>query len=592
MQRTEVCTDHKWKTEDIFTDDEEWEKLFDSVSARLDTFSEYEGKLGDKDKLLSFMRLEDEIGKDVHKLHVYAQMKHDEDSREAKYSAYISKISMLYSNYGSETAFADPELASQDDGYLQSLIDDERFADYDYNIKRIKAGKAHLLDKEQEKLISMLGGVFDTFQVAFGMVNNVDLPFPEIEFGGETVRLSHAVYGSIMHGGDREKRREAYGKYYEAYKSLQNTITQIYYGNIKADVFLSKARKFDSCLDYALFNEDVSGEVYKNLLGSVGTGLADLHRYVSDRKKLLGSDKLYFYDMNAPLVGDVEFKMEYDDAYNYVIKGLAPLGKEYQALLKRGHDERWIDVEETEGKRSGAYSIPCYGVHPFVLLNYQPIISELYTIAHEMGHSLHTYFSQKNQPFAKSGYTIFVAEVASTVNEVLLLKYMLNEAEDINLKKYLLNYYLDTIRATLFRQAMFAEFEYEAHSMAEREEPLTKDTLCLLYEGLNKKYYGEDIVHDYDSSCEWMRIPHFYSAFYVYKYATGITAAINIADRILRNGESAVVDYFRFLSSGGSSDPVSLLRYAGVDLTSIEPFTFAMKEFADTLTEFEKLMGI
>ena len=284
--------------------------------------------------------------------------------------------------------------------------------------------------------------------------------------------------------------------------------------------------------------------------------------------------------------------MSYDDAYDYVIKGLAPLGKEYQALLKKGHDERWIDVEETEGKRSGAYSTGITGIHPFVLLNYQPTLNEVFTIAHEMGHSLHTYFSSLNQPYAKSDYRIFVAEVASTVNEVLLLKFMLKEAKDENLKKYLLNYYLDTIRATMHRQTLFAEFEFKAHDMVENGEPLTKENLCSLYAELGKKYYGEDIEHDYNISCEWCRIPHFYTAFYVYKYSTGIITAMNIANRILTIGESAVKDYFKFLSGGSSTDPVSLLKYAGVDLTLPQPFEFAMKEFDDTLREFEKLMGL
>ena len=285
-------------------------------------------------------------------------------------------------------------------------------------------------------------------------------------------------------------------------------------------------------------------------------------------------------------------KYSYDDAYDLVIKGLEPLGKEYLQLLRKGYEERWVDVEETEGKRGGAYSIGVPGAHPFVLLNYTPTLSDVFTIAHEMGHSLHTYYSQKNQPFAKSDYKIFVAEVASTVNETLLLKYMLRQATDENLKKYLLNYYLDSIRATLHRQTMFAEFESKAHSLAEKGEPLTKEVLCDLYAGIGKKYYGDAIEHDYNISCEWARIPHFYRSFYVYKYATGLTAAINIAKRILEEGEPAVKDYFKFLSGGASTDPVSLLKLAGVDLSKTAPFEVAMAEFEQTLTEFERLMNI
>ncbi len=591
MKREEVVLNRKWEIEDIFPTDEEWEKSYERAASMLD-FSSYTGKLSDRDTLLKFFKADDEISQLVEKLGIYAHMRHDEDSGNSKYTGYQSKMNALYSTFSVNLAFFEPEMARLDEGYLNSLIADKEFSDYDYQLKRILASRPHVISEREERLIGMAGEVFETFQETFGMIDNVDLPFPEIEWEGKKVRLSHGMYGIILHSADREKRKEAYGKYYAAFISMINTITSTYCGNVKKDVFLSKAYKYDSCLECALFSEDVSKTVYDNLISSVNSSLPSMHRYIADRKKILGYDKLYFYDIYAPLVGGVDVKLTYDEAYEYVIKGLAPLGKEYQALLKRGYDERWIDVEETEGKRSGAYSIGCKGIHPFVLLNYQPTINEVFTIAHEMGHSLHTYFSSANQPWAKSDYKIFVAEVASTVNEVLLLKYMLGDAKDEALKKYLLNYYLDTIRATLHRQTMFAEFEYEAHAAAERGEPLTKESLCALYAQIGRKYYGGDIEHDYEISCEWTRIPHFYRAFYVYKYATGISAAINIAKRILTEGESAVQDYFKFLSSGSSSDPVSLLKLAGVDLSTTAPFEVAMKEFDDTLEQFEKLMGI
>lgn len=591
MERNQVAEQYKWKTDDIFKSDEEWESCYNKTLESI-SLSSYAGTLADRSKLLEYFRLIDGIMQSAEKLAVYAHMLHDQDSRVGKYSAYMAKIGMLFTKYSSEAAFFEPEMAAMDDGYLQSLIEDKDFSDYDYLIKRIKDGKPHVLPEEQEKLISLLGETFGTFRETFSMIDNVDLPFPEIEWEGKKVRLSHGMYGLILHSSDRDKRREAYEKYYAAYISLINTITSTYYGNVKKNVFLSRAYKYGSCLERALFEEDVDRQVYDNLLSSVKDSFPVMHRYVADRKKILGYDKMYFYDSYAPLVGGVDFKLSYDEAYEYVIKGLAPLGKEYQALLKKGHDERWIDVEETDGKRSGAYSTSCFGVHPYVLLNYQPTISDVFTIAHEMGHSLHSYFSAHNQPYAKSDYRIFVAEVASTVNEVLLLKYMLADAKDCQLKKYLLNYYLDSIRATLHRQTMFAEFEYEVHTMAERNEPITKDGLCELYGNLGKKYYGDAIEHDYNISCEWARIPHFYSAFYVYKYSTGIITAINIAKRILSEGESAVKDYFKFLSGGSSTDPVSLLRYAGVDLMTKKPFEVAMREFEETLNEFEKLMEI
>ncbi len=591
MQRDQVNEKYKWAIEDIYPSDEEWEKDYASAENSIN-FSRYSGKLSDRTQLLAFLKENDRFMQRAEALAVYAYMKHDEDAREAKYTAYNGKIGMLFAKYSSDVAFYEPEMAKQSEQYLASLVEDEQFSDYDYQLGQLIKRKAHVLSEPEEKLMALAGESLSSFKETFGMIDNADLPLPEIELDGKTVRLSHGVYGLIMHSPDAAKRKEAYEKYYGAYKSLLNTITSVYYGNVKKDVFYSRAYKFNSCLERALFEEDVDRAVYDNLLASVEKSFPAMHRYIADRKKLLGCEKLYFSDIYAPLVADVDFKMNYDEAYDYVIKGLAPLGKDYQALLERGRDERWIDVEETEGKRSGAYSTGVTGVHPFVLLNYQPTLNDVFTIAHEMGHSLHTYFSSKNQPYAKSDYRIFVAEVASTVNEVLLLKYMLAHAGDENLKKYLLNYYLDTIRATLHRQTMFAEFEFRAHDMVEKDQPLTKENLCELYGELGKKYYGDAIEHDYNISCEWCRIPHFYTAFYVYKYSTGIITAINIAHRILSEGESAVSDYFKFLSGGSSTDPVSLLKLAGVDLTSRAPFDFAMAEFDDTLKRFEKLMGL
>lgn len=591
MKRSEVKQQYKWAIEDIYATDEAWEKDFEKAEKSI-TFSKYAGKLGDSGTLLKFLREDEEFGKLLERLAVYSHMRHDEDAGNTKYGSMYARIGSLFARYYTEMAFFDPEMAAQDEEYLKSLIEDKRFSDFDYMLMRIAARKPHVLSEAEERLIGMAGEIFGNFSDTFGMIDNVDLPFPSIEWDGEEIKLTHGIYGIILHSNNREKRAEAYEKYYGAYKSLLNTITSTYVGNVKKDVFLSKAYKFNSCLEHALFSEDVDRAVYDNLLKAVDENLPAMHRYIADRKKILGYDKLYFYDIYAPLVSGVDFKLNYDEAYDYVIRGLAPLGKEYQALLKKGHDERWLDVEETDGKRSGAYSIGCNGVHPFVLLNYQPTLHDVFTIAHEMGHSLHTYFSSANQPYAKADYKIFVAEVASTVNEVLLLKFMLKEAKDDALRKYLLNYYLDTIRTTLHRQTMFAEFEYEAHSMAERGEPLTKDNLCKVYADIGKKYYGEAIWHDYNISCEWARIPHFYRAFYVYKYATGITAAINIAKRILTEGESAVKDYFKFLSGGSSTDPVSLLKFAGVDLSVAEPFNVAMREFEETLNELENLTGI
>lgn len=591
MERSQVKDCYKWKVSDIFDGDEQWEKAVEELFSAID-FSAYQGKLGDKAKLLGYLKSNDELTVRLEHVAVYANLKRDEDTRIAKYNAYSGKIDMLFSRYCAATAFFEPEMAALDESYLKVLIEDKDFSDYDYQLKLLLKRRSHVVSEKEERLVALSSEALGSFYDIFAMIDNADLPLPEIEWEGKKRKLTHGLYGLILHSPDRKKRVEAYKKYYSAYIGLLNTITANYYGNVKKDVFLSRVYNFDSCLDHALFSEDVDRKIYENLLESVTENCGVMHRYIADRKKILGVDKLYFYDVYAPLVKDAEVKMPYDKAYEYVVEGLAALGEEYQNLLRRGYNERWIDVEETEGKRNGAYSAGVYGVHPFVLLNYQPTLNDVFTIAHEMGHSLHTYFSQKNQPFAKSEYKIFVAEVASTVNETLLLKYMLSKAEDGNLKKYLLNYYLDSIRATLHRQTMFAEFEYEAHRMVEEGNPLTRENLCEKYAAIGKKYYGDAIEHDYEISTEWCRIPHFYSSFYVYKYSTGIITAINIANRILTEGESAVKDYFKFLSGGSSTDPVSLLKLAGVDLSTKEPFTFAMKEFENTLLEFEKLMNI
>lgn len=591
MKRQEVKEEYKWKLEDIYPTDEKWEEDFQRAQKEL-SFAAYAGKLGDKGKLLEFLRKNDAFAALLDRLASYAHMRNDEDKSVEKYSAQFSRVISLYTAYSTEIAFFEPEMAKLPEEYLASLLTDGDFSDYDYQLKRIIANKPHSVSEAEERIIGMSYEVFNQFGDIFEMIDALDVPLPEIEYEGKPVKLTHGLYGAILHSPYREKRREAFEKYYAAYGSLLNTLAATYIGNVKSDVLLSKVYKFGSCLERALFNEDVDKCVYENLLKAVDANLASMHRYIADRKKILGYDKLCFYDVYAPLVEGVEFKLGYEEAFDYVIKGLSVLGENYQKLLEKGRSERWIDVEETEGKRSGAYSSGCYGVHPYVLLNYQPTVSDVFTIAHEMGHSLHTYFSNEAQPYAKSQYRIFVAEVASTVNEVLLLKYMLANANDDDFKKYLLNYHLDSMRATLHRQTMFAEFESEAHAVAERGEALTKELMCSIYKEIGKKYYGDAIEHDYNISCEWARIPHFYTSFYVYKYATGITAAINIANRILTEGEPAVQDYFKFLKGGSSTDPVSLLKFAGVDLTDTKPFEVAMKEFDDTLTEFEKLMGI
>ncbi len=589
MKRIDVKSEYKWNIEEIFSTEKEWDDLFQEVSKELD-FSKYEQKLSDADTLLECFKELDRVALKLEKLSVYAFMRHDEDTANSFYNGKMSQIDSLEVTFSSNTAFIMPELTALSEDKLNSFIKDERFSDYDYELKNIIKSKPHVLSKETESVLALGGQVFQGFHSIFSMIDNADLPFPELEIDGEKVKVTHGTYSVLLLSSDRTVREKAFKAYYNAYYGLLNTISATYIGNVNKNVFLTRARNYNSCLERALISEDVDKVVYDNLISATNKALPILHKYVENKKKTLKLDEMHMYDMYVPIVEDQDIKLEFVDAFKLVKKGLEPLGKEYQDLLQRAFDERWMDVFETENKRSGAYSIHVYAInHPYVLLNYQKTTHDIFTIAHELGHSMHSYFSSKNQPQSKADYKIFVAEVASTVNEVLLLKYLLKNTDDVMLKKFLLSYYMDMIKGTLFRQTMFAEFEYKVHSLAEQNIPLTKDLLNDIYLGLNQEYYGEGVISDDEIKYEWARIPHFYRAFYVYKYATGIISAISIAERIYSEGEKAVEDYFKFLSSGGSDSPVELLKLAGVDLTKTCAFESAMNSFKNALEEFEKL---
>ncbi len=587
--RNQVPANLKWCVEDIFETVDAWNELYAACEADLD-FSAFEGKLCDAETILACMTRLNEVILKLNRLGVYAHMRHDEDSRNSEFTALAAKFSMLAMKLSEATAFMTPELTALPVQTLEALAADPRLSDYDYTIRCLIKEKPHVLSREMEELLAQGSRVFEGYQGVFGMLDNADMPFPTVKVDGQSVVVSHGMYGVLLRHPDRRVRKAVFQAYYKAYIGLINTITATYVGNVDKDVFLSRARKYDSCLERALASEDVDIKVYKNLLKSVNKNLPLLHRYFRDRKRVQGLKSQHMYDLYTPLVEGAEMELDYEEAFELVKEGLAPLGERYQALLQEAHDNGWIDVEETEGKRSGAYSISVFGLkHPYVLLNYQPTTNDIFTIAHELGHAMHSYFSERTQPQEKSDYKIFVAEVASTVNEVLLVKYLLAKTEDVKLKKYLLSYYMDTIKSTLFRQTQFAEFEFWAHDMAEKGQPLTKDALCDQYLALNKKYYGRSVVSDPEIAYEWARIPHFYRAFYVYKYATGIISAISIAERIYAEGAPAVEDYFKFLSSGGSDSPVELLKLAGVDLTKPDAFNAAMASFKNALEQFEAL---
>lgn len=591
MERSEISTNLKWDLTHLFTNDEAWESEYKAVEEQyLDyDLSPYIGNLGDKTALLSCLRLEEEISNKIERLYLYAHMRHDEDLRVAKYTSALSRIGGLVSKIFAQFAFLEPQLTALDDKVLQGYINDPDFSAYDYRLKRIAKSKAHVLSEKEEKLLTLGSEVFGGFKDVFTMLDNANLNLPKAMLDGEEVQMSHGMYGVALRSGNEQERKDWFEKYYGSYIRLIDAITQTYHYNIKKNVFIKNVRGYESCMAMAMAGEDVTPKVYNNLIEVTHNALPIMHEYISLRKKVLGLKEQHMYDIYVPLVANADITLPFEEAYLKVVEGLAPLGKDYQNLLIKGRKEGWIDVCENVGKRNGAYSTGVYGAHPYVLLNYQPTTNDMFTIAHEMGHALHTYKSSQKQPYAKADYTIFLAEIASTVNEVLLLKYLYRESKDVNLKKYLLNYYMDMIRATLFRQTQFAEFEQIAHDKVEKGEALTSECLNELYYNLNQQYYGEGIVHDKEIAYEWARIPHFYNAFYVYKYATGIISAISIVKRILTDGESAVKQYFEFLSSGSCTDPVTILQKAGVDLTTKAPFESAMQEFKDTLEQFKTL---
>lgn len=577
-----------WAIEDIYKSKQDWEEDLAKVSQDI-KFEGYKNTLNTERGFLACMSHLERVSRVIEKLSVYAMMLHDSDTRNSEYDAMNSKMHALCAKLGENTAFITPELTALSEEKLKEYISSPNLCEYDYMLKCLLKEKEHVLPESEEKLLASLGEVTSSFRDIFTKIDNADIPFGSINHKGEKIELSHGIYSLLLQSPDRALRKKAFKKYYSAYGLLLNTISSTYYGSVKKDVFYSKARKHNSAISGALCGEDVPVEVYQNLISSVQSALPTLHEYVAEKKKTLKLKQMHMYDMYVPLITGADLKLEYDEAYNLVIEGLAPLGKDYQNLLTRAYDERWLDVYESKGKRSGAYSVAVYDTHPFVLLNYTKTTHDVFTIAHEMGHSIHSYFSNKNQPYQKADYKIFVAEVASTVNEVLLVKHLLKNATDNKLKKYLLSYLLEMIRTTLFRQTQFAEFEEYSHRSVENGEPLTKDGMNNFYLELNKKYYGKAIIHDEEIATEWARIPHFYRAFYVYKYATGIISALAIAERIYSEGQPAVEDYFKFLSSGNSNGPVELLKIAGVDLTQKAPFESAFKTFEDALNQFKKL---
>jgi len=588
-KRSEIPEKYKWNLGDIFATPQDWEKCFEETSKEYKKLTEYQGKLGDRDKLLEMFRLSDAIDLKLEQLYCYAYMSYNEDSQDGERQGRYARVYGLLTQCSAETSYVSPELSALPDEKLKELIADPAFSDYDVQLKNLLEGKAHILSQAEEKLLASVGAFSDQFHEVFNRLDSGYIKFEKITVNGEEVQLGHGTYSTLLQNKDQKVRKLAFETYYKSYIEKINTLAGLYEGSVKADWFYAQAKKFGSCMEQALFYEHVDKTVYDNLIKCMHGSFKPLHKYIALRKKLMGLETLNMYDLYTSIFEDADISCEYEEACELVKKGLAPLGEDYLEVVEKAFNSRWIDVHENPPKRTGADSFGVTGVHPYMLLNYQKTAHDIFTIAHEMGHSMHSYYSELAQPQAKAQYKIFVAEVASTCNEVLLLKYLLKTEQDVKLKKYLLQYYLDMLRTTMYRQAMFAEFEQISHDLVEKGQPLTSDVMCQKYLELNKMYYGDAVHHNDEIKYEWARIPHFYRAFYVYKYATGIISAVCIAEKILKEGESAVADYKKFLSLGGSMDPVSELKVAGVDLTGDEPYKIVVKSFEDTLAELEKL---
>lgn len=591
-KRSELDLAYTWDLEQIFTSDEEWEKAFKEVKETLHQAKKFQGKLSESaDILLEVLQIQDQLGQKIGKVYVYSHLKKDEDNTNSKYVAYNDRSSSLYTEVGSTLSFIVPEILSLEESTLQHFLEENKDLQlYSHAIAEITRQRDHVLSADEEAIIAQAGELAGAPGDIFTMINNADMKFPNVkDENGEEKELTHGRYIQFLESKDRRVRKDAFEAMYSSFKKQRNTLAATLNASVKKDIFYGKVRNYSSAIETAVDKDNVPVDVYNNLIDTVHEHLPLFHRYISLRKKVMGLEELHMYDVYVPLVQDTDMKFAYEEGQKLVLDSLKPLGEDYLSIVEQGFKNRWIDVYENEGKRSGAYSSGTYGTPPYVLLNYQDTLDNVYTLTHEIGHSLHSYYSRKEQPYVYSGYSIFVAEVASTLNEALLTHHLLQATTDPKKKMYILNHYLDGFKGTLFRQTMFAEFEKLIHGKVEEGEALTSDLLSEMYYDLNLKYFGPDMVVDQDIEFEWARIPHFYMNFYVYKYATGFSAAAALSKQIIEEGAPAIERFLAFLKSGSSDYPIEVLKKAGVDMTSPDPIRQALKVFEDTLTQLEEL---
>lgn len=590
--RSEADPKYTWALEDVYANNDVWKADLEKARALPAQLAAYKGHLGDSaQKLLEFLQLGDGISVLFDSLYGYAQRRSDEDTANSLYQGMTSQAMSAMVAVDAASSFETPELLAIPDDKLEQFYQEEPALEtYRLALTRIRSKRTHILSDAEEKLLAAAGEMSQAPDSVYSVFADADLKFPSAtDKDGNSHPVTHGTYIPLMHSADRVLRKSAFASLYSVYGQFRNTAAALLSAQVKQLKFYADARKYDSTLQASLDGNYVPTEVYTNLISAVHENMAPMYRYVDLRRKLLGVDELHMYDLYTPIVSDVDVNIPYEEAKQTVYDALACMGDDYRAILKEGFDNRWIDVYENVGKCSGAYSAGLRK-HPYVLLNYSGTLDSMFTLAHEMGHAIHSYLSNKHQPVAYSNYSIFVAEVASTCNEALLMQHLLKTTKDKKRRAYLINYFLEQFRTTLYRQTMFAEFELEINRRNERGESLTAESLNALYHELNHQYFGDDIVIDKEIDLEWARIPHFYYDYYVYQYATGYSAAIALSRRILKEGAPAVKDYIHFLSGGCSTDPISLLRGAGVDMASTAPIHDALQLFDELITEMEQLM--
>ncbi|MCX7569782.1 oligoendopeptidase F [Tumebacillus sp. DT12] len=592
-KRSEIETAYQWNLGTMYQSNEEWERDYQKAQEMFPQVEAFKGRLGESSAtLLAALRLQDEIAQVLENVYVYANMNSHTDTANSANQALADRSNTLMAKAMSSLSFYKPEILELPAETLEQFLkENEDLRVYGTFLQRLMDEKEHVLSPELEDLLARTSELADAPDTIFSMLTNADLEFGTVEDSqGNEHAVSEGMYRLLLENRDRVLRENAFKRLFGTYGKFRNTLSAAYSANVKKDVFYAQAKKYNSSLEMSLFPDNVPTDVYNNLIAAVHENLDTMHRYVALRKKVLKVDDLHYYDLFVPMVENVEMSVTYEEAKEKSLTALAPLGDEYVSVVKRSFDENWIDVYPNQGKRSGAYSWGSYSSSPFILMNYNDSLDSLFTLVHELGHSVHSYYSHKDQPYVYGNYTIFVAEVASTLNENLLLEKLLAETTDKQQRMYLLNHSLDQFRSTMFRQTMFAEFEKICHATIEEGGALTADVLREIYGDLNKKYYGPDLVIDDELHNEWSRIPHFYNSFYVYKYATGFAAAIALGRQIMGEGAPAVERYLNFLSGGSSKDPLDLLKGAGVDMSSPQPIHDALQVFKERLAELEQLM--